>query len=717
MRLAWFSPMPPSTSGIAAYSAEALPLAARPRMSTWTCSWTRSTDLPEGTRAARDFVWMHRRHPLRPHGVPARERRVPRLHVGIPLPLPGPGRPARRAAASGARAGAAATARCPRRGRLPRGVRLEPSRRRRADSATSSRKAWRHALFGSGRTSRLVLRAARLAAVHSAELAARLAAEHDVDVRRNPDGRGRPARRRRRARPPPRCARATASRMTRLWSAPSAADPEKRLPRAYRRRRRAGRDASARSTSCSSERRRRTTTCAPMPSRAGIADRVHVTGFVADADLPGATCRPRTSVRACAGRPTARRRPRGSAPWPPVGPPSSPTWPIRPSCRSCTPTRGSARARRRAVAVAVPVLDEANGFARGARTGLVCDAPLRTRFGSSSADSIGATHHTLARDGRGLLTTSLARGRDAREASATAAAAFDGMRRRAPPRATGPLRTSSPLPSSRADVGAARFDGLVGQSRDSGDLGRRGAARRSSSASSWSSSGRPRSPRGAGLILRAGPLAGALADPTSAPLAASARRARASPGGGLDVVEVVPGGPADLAGIRAGDRLLRIVDERGSPAGSPRLRAMPGRPSRAGGRPGGSTCGARSRATVVREGTRRDVEVTPRWFPDVPASARREWLRATCRSAGPDAGALVGGCAPARPRCTRIDRAAHDDGAPRQYSRRGRARGRRSLGYRACSASPWSSSRGSSSRLAFRRSRGRCSTSRRPRRS
>jgi glycosyltransferase involved in cell wall biosynthesis len=52
-RIAWFSPLPPSTSGIAAYSAEILPLlhARAHEIDTYTDS------------NAHEFVWRHRRHP------------------------------------------------------------------------------------------------------------------------------------------------------------------------------------------------------------------------------------------------------------------------------------------------------------------------------------------------------------------------------------------------------------------------------------------------------------------------------------------------------------------------------------------------------------------------------------------------------------------------------------------------------------------------------
>ena len=62
-----------------AYSAELLPLLRR--------AGHRSTASPRPTPS--DFVWKKRRAPLRPDGVSAGQRRVPRLHVGLPLPLSG----------------------------------------------------------------------------------------------------------------------------------------------------------------------------------------------------------------------------------------------------------------------------------------------------------------------------------------------------------------------------------------------------------------------------------------------------------------------------------------------------------------------------------------------------------------------------------------------------------------------------------------------------
>ena len=53
MKIAWFSPMPPSRSGIAAYSAEVLPLFR-----------DRGFEIDVFSEAnAHDFVWKHRRNP------------------------------------------------------------------------------------------------------------------------------------------------------------------------------------------------------------------------------------------------------------------------------------------------------------------------------------------------------------------------------------------------------------------------------------------------------------------------------------------------------------------------------------------------------------------------------------------------------------------------------------------------------------------------------
>ena len=59
MRIAWFSPLPPTRSGIAAYSAELIPL-LRTRHDIDCYSETPATS---GGWSAHDFVWRRRRHP------------------------------------------------------------------------------------------------------------------------------------------------------------------------------------------------------------------------------------------------------------------------------------------------------------------------------------------------------------------------------------------------------------------------------------------------------------------------------------------------------------------------------------------------------------------------------------------------------------------------------------------------------------------------------
>ena len=68
-------------------------------------------------------------------------------------------------------------------------------------------------------------------------------------------------------------------------------------------------------------------------------------------------------------------------------------------------------------------------------------------------------------------------------------------------------------------------------------------------------------PAGAGFTLRAGAIAGPLAEPQSLRLTRPPDLTRP-----LDsqVAEVTPGGPADLAGVRIGDRVLQLADERGA---------------------------------------------------------------------------------------------------------------------------------------------------------
>ncbi len=62
LRVAWFSPMPPSRSGIAAYSDELLPL-LRARGFAIDVYAEPPSNTPPGSTTARDFVWTTRRRP------------------------------------------------------------------------------------------------------------------------------------------------------------------------------------------------------------------------------------------------------------------------------------------------------------------------------------------------------------------------------------------------------------------------------------------------------------------------------------------------------------------------------------------------------------------------------------------------------------------------------------------------------------------------------
>ena len=62
LRVAWFSPMPPARSGIAAYSEELLPL-LRDRGIDIDVYAEPPPGTPPGGTSARDFVWMARRRP------------------------------------------------------------------------------------------------------------------------------------------------------------------------------------------------------------------------------------------------------------------------------------------------------------------------------------------------------------------------------------------------------------------------------------------------------------------------------------------------------------------------------------------------------------------------------------------------------------------------------------------------------------------------------
>ena len=128
MRVAWFSPLPPDASGIAAYSAEVVPL-LMPRFG--------ALDLYSAPLSGRTSLTcdrpgrVHLAPPapaLRPRRLPARQLEGPRFHVELPVPISRPAGAARRASASGPRALAAQPAGAEADG-LSDGSPRQPSRR------------------------------------------------------------------------------------------------------------------------------------------------------------------------------------------------------------------------------------------------------------------------------------------------------------------------------------------------------------------------------------------------------------------------------------------------------------------------------------------------------------------------------------------------------------------------------------------------------------
>ena len=92
VRLAWFTPLPPVTSGVAQYSVDALPGVLpthdgrRVRRVGGRALLRARTTPPRPLRSRLRLAAPE--GSLRPGGVPARERRLPRFHVALPLSVP-----------------------------------------------------------------------------------------------------------------------------------------------------------------------------------------------------------------------------------------------------------------------------------------------------------------------------------------------------------------------------------------------------------------------------------------------------------------------------------------------------------------------------------------------------------------------------------------------------------------------------------------------------
>jgi tRNA A-37 threonylcarbamoyl transferase component Bud32 len=131
-------------------------------------------------------------------------------------------------------------------------------------------------------------------------------------------------------------------------------------------------------------------------------------------------------------------------------------------------------------------------------------------------------------------------------------------------------------------------------------------------------------PAGAGFTLRTGGLVAPLADPQALRLTRPPDLSRP-----VDpvVAEVMARGPADVAGLRPGDRVLSIVDGRGARLDLAALSAADPAAALAGWRTAW-WLDVRSPFTVTieRAGQPLSLAIVPRWFPDVAEGVAGPWL-------------------------------------------------------------------------------------------
>jgi glycosyltransferase involved in cell wall biosynthesis len=281
-RLAWFSPVPPSTSGIAAYTADVVP-ALRARGLDIDVFADDAAGCSPGLDAinARDFVWMHRRQP---YDLPVYQLGNARCHDfmwGYLFRHPGL-LVLHDAQVHQARAQGLLQRYVPRRDDyLAEFAASHPDAP--PDIAHLVAAGLGGSLYAHWPHIRLVLQAARLAAVHSAPLARRLTEAYGVDVDAIPMGVPDPLT------PPPRVTpveirtRHDVPTDAVLVGAFGGVTPEKRLPELLR----------AMATASSTPPLHLLVVGAPAAHydvlddarAAGVAARVHVTGFVPDDEL------------------------------------------------------------------------------------------------------------------------------------------------------------------------------------------------------------------------------------------------------------------------------------------------------------------------------------------------------------------------------------------------------------------------------------------------
>lgn len=282
LRVAWFSPMPPARSGIAAYSDELLPL-LRQRGVEIDVYAEPPPGTPPGGTTARDFVWTARR---RPYDLTVYQLGNAACHDymwGYLFRYPGLV-VLHDAQVHQARAQGLLKRYVPRRDDyLVEFAANHPEAP--PDLALLVAEGLGGSLFGHWPHVRLVLHAARLTAVHSAALAAQLHADYDVDVDAVPMGVADPLATPDSVTPAALRARYGIPDDAIVVGAYGGVTPEKRLPEVI---------AAMAALADAQPRLHLLVVGAPVAhydvradaAARGIAARMHVTGFVPDAELP-----------------------------------------------------------------------------------------------------------------------------------------------------------------------------------------------------------------------------------------------------------------------------------------------------------------------------------------------------------------------------------------------------------------------------------------------
>ncbi|MGD9903245.1 MAG: glycosyltransferase family 4 protein [Vicinamibacterales bacterium] len=388
-RVAWFTPMPPSSSGIAAYSAEILPaLRARGLQLDVYVDPEQGADPTEGQAGAQDFVWRHRR---RPYDLVIYQMGNAACHGymwGYLFRYPGLV-VLHDAQVHQARAQALLGRWEPRRDDyLAEFAANHPAAP--PDAARLVAEGLGGRLFGLWPHVRLLLQAARLCAVHSAALAASLEDAHGVPVRAVPMGVRDP-----RLDAGPLTAAAVRARHGLgpehlVIGAVGGLTPEKRLP-----------ELLAAVAALAPHHPELHVLLVGTPAlhydvaadaaTRGLADRVHFTGFVPDADLPAHL--DAVDLCACLRWPTNRET---SASWLRAVAAGRPTIVTdlahQPELPVVDP-RDWQSPSPRPIAVAVPILEEGTGLL-AAIAGLARSPARRARIGAAARDYWRA-HHTI----------------------------------------------------------------------------------------------------------------------------------------------------------------------------------------------------------------------------------------------------------------------------------------------------------------------------------